>query len=174
VDGVGWLPLDDPPPLVCPDVQLPDCPVANTITVTTDSFSQFALGAAPASGSSSVTITGASQGGRVELSVGAITVGVDTSFGQTAADVALALAAAINADPDLITAGITASADGGEVTTNGVITSYTTDDPGLTLGYEPPAPIIPSLWAGGVWALALLLLAATAAMLGRPSRRRTT
>ncbi len=89
-------------------------------------------------------------------------------MGQTADQVAAAVAAAINADATLALAGITASGTGGQVSTNGSVTSSTLNDPGLTHG--PPPPAIPILSA---WAYAMLAALVISAASLSAARRRT-
>jgi phage tail sheath gpL-like len=59
---------------------------------------------------------------------------VVTTAGQTAAQAAAAVAAEINADPTLAGMGVTATASGNQVTTNGTVDSHTINDPGLSEG----------------------------------------
>ena len=70
-------------------------------------------------------------GGRVELTVDGILIRIDTTAGQTAAQVAQALATAINGDPTLQSAGIEAIAAGDRVVTTGDITALNIRDNGL-------------------------------------------
>ena len=53
---------------------------------------------------------------------------------------AAAVAAAIEADPTLQQAGVTAFADGNRVVTTGTIDSVTSNDPGLS--FAPPATLL--------------------------------
>lgn len=156
-DG-SWVPLEKT------DQDL----VANTITVVTASFSPFLL-AATASPTSSLTFTGIAEGGSVELTIGAVFLSVPTSLGQSAAQVAADVAAAINASPTLMDAGITATADGAMVTTNGSITSTVIGDAGLL----PPPPAIPALGSLALSACALALCIASLSVLGRCKGEKT-
>ena len=78
------------------------------------------------------------------------------------------VADAISADATLALAGITASSTGGQVSTNGSVTSSTLNDPGLTHG--PPPPAIPILSA---WAYAMLAALVISAASLSAARRRT-
>jgi hypothetical protein len=60
-----------------------------------------------------------------------VVISVPTSAGQTPAQVAAALAAAINANPALQALGITAYVVGGRLAVNGAITGVSLADPGL-------------------------------------------
>ncbi len=77
-------------------------------------------------------LRGTAQGGRVEVTVEGQVMGVDTTAGQTAAQVIQALADAINADPTLQSLGVTAAAQGSRLVTNGDITNVTITDLGLS------------------------------------------
>ncbi|HEU5180197.1 MAG TPA: multicopper oxidase domain-containing protein [Candidatus Polarisedimenticolia bacterium] len=90
-------------------------------------------------------LAGAPQGGGAQLVVEGRTISVPTAAGQTAADVAAALAAAINADPTLQALKIQAYAVGGRVIVNGSIGQVTMGDPGLT------TPFFLSASAGQLW-----------------------
>ena len=72
--------------------------------------------------------------------------------GETAADVAANVAAAINADLDLAALGVTAVALGGQVATTGELTAFDVNDPGLV------APRVPALSGGGRWFLGAVLV----------------
>src|SRR4030095_6518910 len=78
-----------------------------------------------------VELSGQAQGGTASLTVAGVLISVNTSAGQTPAQVAAALAAAINANPALQAPGITANVAGGRVVVNGAITGVTLADPGL-------------------------------------------
>ena len=148
-EGGAWVAL----PKVAQDL------VDNTITVTTTSLSPFVL-AGPESSSIGWTFSGTAAGGSISFTVGAVFLEVETSAGQTAAEVASAVAAAINGDAILTAAGITATADQNAVTTDGAVTSTTVEDSGLD--YTPillPAQV-PSLGSSGAALLAALILTA--------------
>jgi spore coat protein A len=76
-------------------------------------------------------LAGSADGGRVELTIEGEIVGVDTTAGQTAADVIQALAAVINANANLQAVGITATADGERLIVNGRIADVSNTDAGL-------------------------------------------
>lgn len=115
---------------------------------------------------SSTAYTGVATGGFI---VGAVVDGfsiqITTTSGATAAQVALALALAINSDPTLRQAGTAAAAVGDEVLTNGTITVETNEDPGLGGG----ATAVPS---AGPIGLSLLAAALAAAGMAFEARRR--
>jgi spore coat protein A len=78
-----------------------------------------------------VDLAGGAQGGGASMTVAGVAINVSTSAGQTPAQVAAALAAAINANPALQALGITAYAAGGRVVVSGPITGISFGDPGL-------------------------------------------
>ena len=69
--------------------------------------------------------------------VDAVLVTVTTANGDTATDVAAAVAAAINTDPTLQGLGTTAVAIGDRVVTNGIFASGTSFDLGLLIFLDP-------------------------------------
>jgi spore coat protein A len=78
-----------------------------------------------------VRLKGTAQGGSVSVTVSGVLVSVTTSAGQTAAQVVQALANAINANPTLQGLGVTATAQGARLVTNGDVTAVTVADAGL-------------------------------------------
>jgi cysteine-rich repeat protein len=76
-------------------------------------------------------LSGVAQGGSVSMTVSGQVVSVTTTAGQTSDQVAQALADAINANTALQAAGVTATAQGSRVITNGDISSATVADTGL-------------------------------------------
>jgi cysteine-rich repeat protein len=114
----------------------------------------------------SVAFFGLAQGGGVELTVDGVLVSVPTTAGQTTAQVAEAVAAAIEADPVLSASGVTAFADGNRVVTTGTIESVSIDDPGLS---TEPSIAVPALSP-----LALGLLASLFVLVGTLGLRRRT
>jgi spore coat protein A len=78
-----------------------------------------------------VAFGGLAQGGGASVTVAGIVVSIPTSAGQTSAQVAAALAAAINGNASLQALGITATAYGGQLYVNGVVTNIALGDPGL-------------------------------------------
>jgi spore coat protein A len=78
-----------------------------------------------------VQLRGTASGGSVSLTVAGILVSVPTSAGQTPAQVAQALAAAVNANATLQALGVTATALGGRVVLSGDVTGFGTSDAGL-------------------------------------------
>jgi hypothetical protein len=128
----------------------------------------IALVPEPVATSSDLTLAGTTDGGNVALIVSGVSIQVTTKGGASAAQVAVALAAAINANATLGAVGITATAAGGTVTTNGRIDSVTINDPGLEIQSPPQA--IPALSPEGLILLGLLLLAVRALRFHRRGR----
>jgi cysteine-rich repeat protein len=78
-----------------------------------------------------VQLRGTATGGSVSVTVAGTVITVTTAAGQTPAQVALALANAINASAALQALGVTATAQGARVITNGDVTSVNPTDAGL-------------------------------------------
>lgn len=78
-----------------------------------------------------IDLTGTAAGGSVSVTIEGQVVTVVTTPGQTGAQVAAALAAAINANAALQALGVTASAQGSRVVTNGDVTNVSFADGGL-------------------------------------------
>jgi cysteine-rich repeat protein len=78
-----------------------------------------------------VELAGLAQGGGAQMTIAGVVVSVPTSAGQTPAQVAAALAAAINSNPALMALGIMARANGDRVFVNGTIGGISFGDPGL-------------------------------------------
>jgi hypothetical protein len=119
-------------------------------------------GAPSCTGGGRVTFSGVAQGGQIRLGIVGVLVVVTTVAGQSAEDVARALAAAINADPVLAGAGITASALGPEIATVGVLNFLEIADPGISApsaGPFSPQAQVPALGLPATLLLAGLLLA---------------
>ena len=110
-----------------------------------------------------LSFVGSPTGGTVDLAISGISLQVPTSAGQSVDDVAANVAAAINADPDLTALGVSAAASGNEFATDGDVTVFEVNDPGLG------APAVPALSAGAraLLAAALLLIAALSLRLRR-------
>ena len=155
-DGSNWVELGGPGPN---GSQVVD-PVNNTITVQTTSFSTFVLGQDDTV--SDWEFFGTAHGGTIDFTVNGVALQVITIAGQTADQVAAAVAAAINGNTTLASMGVTASANGSQVTTNGTITSVTNNDPGIT----QDLPTIPTVSFWGAAAL-VGMLAATGILTGR-------
>jgi spore coat protein A len=77
-------------------------------------------------------ISGTAAGGSISITLSGVVVTVTTTAGQSASQVAQALASAIDANASLLAAGINATAAGGRVITNGDITSASIADAGLS------------------------------------------
>ncbi len=114
-------------------------------------------GSASCLGGAIVVFSGIAEGGEVRITIDGHLLVVTTLAGWTALDVALAVAAAIDADPVLAAAGIGGAALGPQVATPGTLDALEITDPGL--GGPPPAPV-PTLGVLARLALAMLLLAA--------------
>lgn len=84
--------------------------------------------------------SGTAEGGSVDFTVDGYQVTLLTSAGQTATDVANAMAAAINGDPDLFALGAAATGVGALLVVAGSIDSVTIGDPGLVAAV-PLSPI---------------------------------
>jgi len=106
-------------------------------------------------------IYGAAQGGSVSVTIDGVLVSIPTSLGQSGAQVAAALAAAIEAHPTLAAAGVVAEAQGSQIAVTGSVSGFTLDDPGLSQQPFSPVPV-PSLSPSGrlLAASALALFAA--------------
>jgi len=103
--------------------------LANTITLTVTSVSPFVLGIPE---ESTWQFFGEASGGTIDFLVADVSLQVMTIAGQTATQVATAIADAINADPTLAAAGLTATVDANAVMAIGSITSVVLTDAGLT------------------------------------------
>jgi hypothetical protein len=104
-------------------------------------------------------VTGTAQGGTITLVVNGVTVVVHTTSGQSADEVAEAIAAAIRAALGLSTQGIAGVAAGPSVQTNGDFQgSPVVTDPGLPVGGVTAVPALPpaalALLAGALLARA--------------------
>jgi cysteine-rich repeat protein len=101
---------------------------------------------------------GVALGGSIEISVSGVALSVPTLPGETAADVAAAVAAAINADPALQGLGVSAASSLGTLlVVGGGIDSAVSADPGIAI----QGPVgVPALLPVGRMGLALLLAAA--------------
>jgi hypothetical protein len=117
-------------------------------------------GSAACPGGAVVVFAGTAQGGEVRITIEGRLLVVPTFAGWSAEEVALAVAAAIDADPVLAAAGIGGAALGPQVATPGTLDDLVITDPGLG-GGGPPAPV-PALGALARLALALALFAAGA------------
>jgi hypothetical protein len=87
---------------------------------------------------------GTPLGGDIDFTISGVALHVATVFGESTADAAANVAAAINDDATLQGMGIVAVADGNRVATNGSEDSFTEDDPGLH--HYPPK----SRWQGSL------------------------
>jgi len=98
-----------------------------------------------------VSFYGVALGGDVAITVDGVLVVVLTSPGQTQEQVAQAIAVALESDPTLSAAGVTAIAIANRVVITGTIDSVVVNDAGLST--SPPLPV-PSLGPAGVGVLA--------------------
>jgi hypothetical protein len=84
-----------------------------------------------------------------------VMLSITTSAGQTASEIAAAIAVAVNSDPTLQSIGTTAVAVGNRLIVNARITERVINDPGITdVVGSPPVPALHGL---GIVALALLM-----------------
>ena len=105
------------------------------------------------------------------VTIGTVEIFVTTAAGQSAEDVAAALAVAIGLNPALSSLGVLVFASGDRVLSTGILSEATTTDAGLTLN---PAPAVPALSAFGLAVLGTLLGLHTwlrRAVFASPSRR---
>jgi cysteine-rich repeat protein len=104
-----------------------------------------------------LTLYGVAEGGNVTITVDGVVLVVPTSQGQSASQVVSDIAAAIEADPTLSAAGVSAFASGTTLVTTGSIESVVVNDPGLAVPAEVPAVPPWGLFviAGLVFAVAL-------------------
>ncbi|MBW2361121.1 MAG: M36 family metallopeptidase [Deltaproteobacteria bacterium] len=116
--------------------------------------------AASCEAESAHVFSGTASGGNVRLVVDGVTLVVPTSAGQSAAQVAANIAAAINADPTLIGLGVTAASSGDTLTTTGDVTTLTIIDNGLAPNSVPLAPAAAPLLGLALLALGLRRLPA--------------
>jgi cysteine-rich repeat protein len=112
-----------------------------------------------------LAIYGVAMGGSVSVTVDDVLVTVPTSAGQNAAQVAAALAAAIQANGTLAAAGVTAAAMGGQLAVGGDVTTFVLADSGLL---HAPIPV-PSLSPTGRLLAAAVLALLAACVRGRAS-----
>jgi cysteine-rich repeat protein len=99
---------------------------------------------------------GTAQGGTIELTVSGVALSVATFAGESASDVAAAVAAAINADPTLQGLGVSGAVSLDTLfVIAGSVDAATSTDPGIEI-LAPP--VVPALPGGAAVALALLLL----------------
>jgi cysteine-rich repeat protein len=82
---------------------------------------------------------GVAEGGNVTVTLDGVVLVVPTSPGETDSQVAAAIAAAIEADPTLAAAGVTAYASGPTVISTGTFDAVVINDPGLAVPAAIPA-----------------------------------
>jgi len=109
---------------------------------------------------------GPAQGGTIDFIMEEVVIQVATTHGDSGQQIAVAVASAINGNSALAAMGVTATTVGNIVTTNGLVTAFTVNDPGVHLDFSSP-PGVPSLPASGVWLLTALVMACGALQLGR-------
>jgi len=90
-------------------------------------------------------VRGVAQGGSIALSLGGVTVTATTRAGQSAAEVAAAVAQAINADPALAAAGVSAASSGVKLSASAALDALEVRDPGLSLVQPREVPLLPIL-----------------------------
>ena len=96
----------------------------------------------------SYLFNGIAEGGSVQTVINGVTLSVTTSAGETASQVAEKVAAAVMEDVSLAGLGISASANGAQFITSGIIDSITIDDPGLAAPELPLSRDLGLLLAG--------------------------
>jgi cysteine-rich repeat protein len=117
------------------------------------------------------TFTGTAVGGEtIDFTVAGVVLQITTFAGQTGAQVAQAVADAINADETLEDSGVLAEADGNDVSTTGTVTDTVVNDPGIT--HSDGGVAVPALSPGGLGVLGVLLLAWGARPLSKGRRTR--
>jgi hypothetical protein len=89
-----------------------------------------------------VSLYGTAQGGEIRITIEGTLVVLVTLAGQSAEEVAIALAEVITFDPTLSSTGVSASALGSQVAINATVDSLVIDDPGL--GPTPTATPTPT------------------------------
>jgi hypothetical protein len=101
----------------------------------------------PTNPSNEKRIFGLARGGTISLTVGTVTIDIQTLAGQTPEEIAARLAAEINANAQLKAMGIVAYVDGARLVFNGNDVQWSLDDPGLNdVGCDtPPTPWIDSV-----------------------------
>jgi cysteine-rich repeat protein len=109
-----------------------------------------------------VAFSGTAQGGSIEVTVSGVPLSAPTSVGESSADVATAVAAAINGDLTLQGLGVSAASSLGALfVIGGTIDAAASADPGIEIQVADPVPALPPL---GRLALVLSLCAAILAM----------
>jgi len=103
--------------------------------------------------------SGTASGGYIRIIVDGVSLLVPTSPGDSAAQVAAAIAAAINGNLILAAKGVSAFTQGNSVVGNGTFTGVLSLDPGITLGESNTAIAVPLGSALWLWLAAALLLA---------------
>jgi len=113
---------------------------------------------------SGLQISGTAAGGTLTMLIDGVTVFVVLTPGMTAAEVAAAIAAAVNANTTLHDMGIVAVSEGDKFFTNGLLTMKTVTDPGITLSSPFDVPALTGL--------GLVLISGMLAAVGLRARRR--
>jgi len=103
---------------------------------------------------------GLAQGGSIRFTVNGTELIIMTMPGESVADVAAKIAAAINGSSTLAVAGISAVAAGKNVFITSPVGEVVNTDPGIQFSFGEGAVIIPALSSWGLIGLALLLSAA--------------
>ncbi|MFP8875832.1 MAG: M36 family metallopeptidase, partial [Myxococcota bacterium] len=94
---------------------------------------------------SSLSVSGTAAGGNVEITIEDVTLLVPTLAGESAAEVANHIAAAIETDPTLADRDVVATAIGEDVVVGGSIDSIVISDLGLLPSQVPMGPYAPGL-----------------------------
>jgi cysteine-rich repeat protein len=118
-----------------------------------DGNANFFDGCAPScSAEQHFDFSGTATGGTIDLTLNGVNLQVVTLLGESAAQVAANVAAAINANASLMALGVTAASLGDEVATSGDLTTFEVNDPGLG------GPALPALSNRLRWLLAAALI----------------
>lgn len=131
--------------------------------------SNYVVAAVPfAAPDGQLVLSGSALGGNVSVTILGVLVQVDTTAGQTAAQVVAALASAINGNATLQSQGVGALAIGTRLESSSDFDSFAVNDAGLA---GAPIPALPLLLAA-LLAGALLLTSRRASRLARAAGRR--
>ena len=155
VDLAAWR-VDQTPESPCPEAGTHEA----GITRMNWALARMGFGPEHTGAVERVEFLGAAEGGSVTVRVNGVLIVVTTEAGESAADVAQTLAAAVQANPGLAAQGVGALAVGGELEINGSLSAFTIADPGLYTTAQP-VPVSPGPWAavtglliaGALWRL---------------------
>jgi hypothetical protein len=103
---------------------------------------------------------GTAQGGTIRFTINGVELVIETKPGETSADVAAKIAAAINGNQNLASAGISSVSKGNNAFTTSMISNAVITDPGIQHSSGPAVATIPTASGLGLLVLAFLLAAA--------------